>query len=167
MDFLEGNTRYGQSDLVVTEADESDGSFLLLNPLYSVITNIDREHIDYYLSMDELITSYKRFIGNTKDQGCAFVCVDDYNLKAITMYNSKNITSYGVSQDADIMAKRIELRGLNGSSFELVYKGEILGRIRLSIIGMHNVLNSLAAIAVAMVNVITSRLKSFDFASLT
>lgn len=149
VDFLGGNTRYGQNDLVVTEADESDGSFLLLNPLYSVCTNIDREHIDYYLSMDGLIDSYRRFIENTKDDGAVFVCIDDCNLRTIASRTCKRIVSYGVSKDADIRAEKIELRGLDGASFDLVFRGNDLGRVNLSIIGMHNILNSLAAIGVA------------------
>ena len=150
IDFLGGNALCGQSDLVVTEADESDGSFLLLDPLYSVTTNIDREHMDYYSSMDHVVASYTRFIENTKDNGCVFVCIDDNNLRHIADNSSKTILRYGVSQDADIRAERIELLGLNGSRFDLVFRNKILGRVDLSIIGMHNILNSLAAIGLVM-----------------
>ncbi len=150
VDFLDGNARYGRSNIVVTEADESDGSFLLLNPLYSVSTNIDKEHMDYYLSMDDVKASYRRFIENTKDNGRAFVCIDDCNLKKIASNSSRRIVGYGLSQNADIRAKGIKLLGLEGSRFEVVTKNKILGKIELSIIGMHNVLNALAAIGVAM-----------------
>jgi len=148
--FLEGGACYGKSDIVVTEADESDGSFLFLKPLYSVCTNIDKEHMDYYTSMDNMISSYKKFIENTKDEGCAFVCIDDPNLKEIARKTSKRVISYGISGDSDIRAVGIELLGLRGSRFDLVYKGKSLGKINLSIIGMHNILNSLPAIAIAM-----------------
>lgn len=168
--FLNGNSRYGKSNLVVTEADESDGSFLLLRPLYSVATNIDKEHMDYYKTMDEVIASYREFIENTKDEGCAFVCIDDPNLKAITSVSSKRIMRYGFSSDADIKAENIELLGLDGSRFDLVLKNKVLGRIDLSITGTHNILNSLASIGIAMdlgvnfgfINSIISNFKGAD-----
>jgi len=150
VDFLEGNAKFGQSDIMVTEADESDGSFILLNPLYSISTNIDREHMDYYNTMDNVLSAYKQFIDNTKDEGCAFVCAEDENLKNIAGESKKRIVKYGISEDSDIKAENVKLMGLKGSEFDVSYKGEKLGRIKLSILGMHNVLNSLAAIGVAM-----------------
>jgi UDP-N-acetylmuramate--alanine ligase len=134
----------------VTEADESDGSFLLLNPLYSVSTNIDAEHMDYYINMDNLVNSYRRFIENTKDSGCAFVCIDDDRLRDLIKDTGKNIRTYGFSKDADIKAENVEILGLNGSGFDFIFRNRTLGRIELSIIGMHNILNSLAAIGLAM-----------------
>ncbi|MFC1624142.1 UDP-N-acetylmuramate--L-alanine ligase [Candidatus Omnitrophota bacterium] len=148
--FLNGTARCGKSNLVITEADESDGSFLLLNPLYSVSTNIDREHMDYYSSMDDVLASYRAFIDNTKDEGKAFVCVEDQRLKDIIANSSKGIVRYGFSQDADIRADKIRLLGLDGASFDVVFKGKALGRVDLPIMGMHNILNSLAAIGIAM-----------------
>jgi UDP-N-acetylmuramate--alanine ligase len=148
--FLKGNARYGQSDIMVTEADESDGSFVLLNPLYSVSTNIDREHMDYYGTMENVLSAYKQFISNTKDEGCAFICAEDEYLKNIARQSEKRILKYGVSDYADIKAENIKLMNLSGSEFDLRYKGAKLGRIKLSIPGAHNVVNSLAAIGVAM-----------------
>ncbi len=148
--FLKGNARYGQSDIMVTEADESDGSFVLLNPLYSVSTNIDREHMDYYGTMENVLSAYKQFINNTKDEGLAFICAEDENLKGIAKESNKKILKYGISEDADIKAENVELKNSKGSEFDVRYKGAKLGRIRLSIPGMHNVINSLAAIGVAM-----------------
>lgn len=150
VDFLGGNAKYGQSNIVVIEADESDGSFILLNPLYSVSTNIDREHMDYYGTMDNVLNAYKKFIENTKDEGCAFICAEDENLKNIAIESHKRILKYGISDDADIKAENIKLMNLSGSEFDIRYKGAKLGRVRLSIPGLHNVINSLAAISVAM-----------------
>lgn len=150
VEFLNGNTRHGKGNIIITEADESDGSFLLLNPLYGIITNIDAEHMDYYSNMDNVLKAYSQFIENTKDGGAAFVCIDDDNVRMIAGKSSKRIVKYGISKDADVRAINIELRGLNGASFDLVYKSELLGKVNLSVIGMHNVLNSLAAIGVAM-----------------
>lgn len=148
--FLDGNARYGQGDIVVAEADESDGSFLYLNPFYSVTTNIDMEHMDYYANMDEVMASYGKFIENTRDNGKAFICSDDSLLKKVASRSSKKIVRYGLSGEAEIRAEDIELMGLNGSRFNLVSSGRIMGSIRLPIIGMHNILNSLAAIGVVM-----------------
>ncbi|MFA5389611.1 MAG: UDP-N-acetylmuramate--L-alanine ligase, partial [Candidatus Omnitrophota bacterium] len=148
--FLGGNAKCGQSDIMVTEADESDGSFILLNPLYSVSTNIDREHMDYYGTMENVLSAYKKFIGNTKDEGCAFICAEDENLKNIAGESGKRILKYGISEDSDIRAENIVLLGLDGSEFDVRYKGARLGRIKLSILGLHNVVNSLAAIGMAM-----------------
>jgi len=148
--FLGGNAKWGQSDIVVTEADESDGTFILLNPLYSISTNIDREHMDYYGTMENVIKAYEAFIENTKDEGCAFICAEDENLRNIAKGSKKRIMKYGISEDADIRAQDIALLGLGGSEFNVRYKGTDLGRIRLSILGLHNVINSLAAMGVAM-----------------
>ena len=148
--FLGGNAKCGQSDIMVTEADESDGTFILLNPLYSISTNIDREHMNYYGTMENVIKAYRTFIENTKDEGCAFICAEDENLKNITKGSKKRIIKYGISDDADIRAEDIALLGLDGSEFNVRYKGAKLGRIKLSILGQHNVINSLGAIGVAM-----------------
>jgi len=148
--FLDGGARCGKGNIVVTEADESDGSFLLLKPLYSVSTNIDKEHMDYYTDMDNMIASYRKFIENTEDGGCSFICIDDPNLREIAGETSKKITSYGFSQDADIRADGVEFLGLDSCRFDLIYKNKNLGKINLSITGSHNILNSLPAIGIAM-----------------
>jgi len=150
VDFLGGNARFGQSDIMVTEADESDGTFILLNPLYSISTNIDREHMDYYGTMDNVLSAYRQFINNTKDDGLAFICGEDEYLRDIARESGKNILKYGTSEDSDIRAENIKLKGLGGSEFDVSYKRAMLGRLRLSIPGMHNVINSLAAIGLAV-----------------
>lgn len=148
--FLDGNARLGSSNIVVTEADESDGSFLLVRPLYTVATNVDKEHMDYYCTMDNVIKAYSNFIENTKNEGCAFVCIDDNILRDITKGAKKRVMRYGVSRDADIRAENIELSGLNGSAFDFVFKNKLLGRLNISLVGEHNILNSMAAAGVAM-----------------
>ncbi len=148
--FLEGGVCYGKGNIVVTEADESDGSFLFLKPLYSVCTNIDKEHMDYYNSMDNMTSCYKTFIENTKEKGVSLVYIDDPILKKIAKTSSKKTISYGLSHDADIRVDNIELLGLEGSRFDFIYKDKLLGKIELSILGLHNILNSLPAIGIAM-----------------
>lgn len=148
--FLDGNARYGKGEIVVTEADESDGSFLYLKPFYSVSTNIDMEHMDYYGSMEEVEISYRKFIENTRNDGYAFICTDDVLLGKISRNSSKRIMRYGFAKEADIRAENIELMGLNGSMFDIVFGNKTIGRLRLPIMGTHNILNSLAAIGIAM-----------------
>ncbi|MFH1853822.1 MAG: UDP-N-acetylmuramate--L-alanine ligase [Candidatus Omnitrophota bacterium] len=148
--FLDGNAHFGQGEIAVTEADESDGSFLHLKPFYSVSTNIDMEHMDYYATMDEIMMSYRKFIENTREDGRAFICADDSLLEEITRNSPKKITRYGISRGSDVRAEKIELMGLNGSRFDLVIGNKTLGNVSLPIMGLHNILNSLAAIAVAM-----------------
>jgi len=147
--FLGGNAKCGMGDVVVTEADESDGSFMLLKPLYSVSTNIDREHMDYYSTMENVLKAYTKFIDNTRDDGCAFICAEDENLRQIARQSGKRVLTYGISSDADIRAENIELMGMAGSEYDVVFNNKRLGRLRLSIPGLHNVVNSLAAIGVA------------------
>jgi UDP-N-acetylmuramate--alanine ligase len=100
--------------------------------------------------MENVVTSYRKFIENTKKEGCAFLCIDDDKLRSIAKGSSRRIMRYGLSEDADIRPQNIELLGLEGSRFDLVYKNKALGTINLSILGIHNVLNSLAAIGTAM-----------------
>lgn len=148
--FLDGNARHGRSNLVVTEADESDGSFLMLEPLYSVSTNIDKEHMDFYDNMDNVMKAYTEFIGSTREEGCVFVCADDGNLRKISKKSGKRVISYGISEDADVRAEKVEFMDLRGSRFDLVYENKLLGKVNISIMGMHNILNALAAIGLAL-----------------
>ncbi len=150
VEFLKGNARCGQGHMVVTEADESDGSFLLLNSLYTISTNVDMEHMDFYCNMDNVLKAYARFIDNTREDGCAFVCADDAYLMAIIKDTGKRIIRYGFSDGADVRAEEVELLGLDGSKFNLIFKDRLMGSVRLSIIGIHNILNALAAIGLAM-----------------
>jgi len=142
---LRGNVFVGRGGYLVTEADESDGSFLCLEPTHSVVANIEREHLDYYNDLEQIISHFSRFINKTR--GFVVACADDENVKkAVAGFEGKLVT-FGLSAQADIHPKNIKLRNF-GSRFELLYKGESKGEIKLAIPGGHNIINALAAIGV-------------------
>ena len=149
VDLFNGNAKFGKGKYVVAEADESDGSFLYLKPLYSVITNIEMEHVDYYKTIDDAINAYSAFANNLKKTGTLFYNCEDENIKKmLTRFNGEGET-FGFSKGADIYPYDIRLNEFC-SSFQSVYKNEILGRVFLKVPGKHNILNSLAAILVGL-----------------
>lgn len=139
-----GNSRY-----MVAEADESDGSFLMLRPTISVVTNIDREHMDYYGSMGRLVDAYVCFINATPFYGRAIVCSDCEETAGLLSRVKKRYLTYGTSVDADLRAAEISYQGLT-TSFEVLHRGVALGRVAIEMPGLHSVLNALAAIAVGI-----------------
>jgi UDP-N-acetylmuramate--alanine ligase len=147
VDIFEGNSKFGKGEYVVAEADESDGSFLYLKPLYSVITNVEMEHIDYYKTLEDAVDAYAAFANNTKKGGCLFYNADDQNIKKVLKKFNGSKESFGLSKGADIYPHEILMNEFY-SSYVCVYKNEIIGRVSLRIPGKHNILNSLAAILV-------------------
>ncbi len=149
--FLNSNVRFGGGEFFVTEADESDGTNLILRPLYCIATNIDKEHMDYFLTMRNVISSYRQFINNVSGEGCAILCTDDRRLKNLIKDSSKPVLSYGLNSSADISAKNLTLfANGEGSEFDFLYRKDLLGRVRLKIPGIHNIVNSLAAIGLGL-----------------
>ncbi len=146
---LNGNAFLGEGHYFVLEADESDGSFLSLEPFYSVITNIDREHLNYYKDLEHIAETFHKFMGNTKEGGSLFFCQDDSYLRKIAHSLDKELFSYGLSHKAQVCAKEIEIQS-SQSRFNCIYRGENLGEIILGIPGRHNICNALAAIAVGL-----------------
>ena len=143
------NARLGNSDFLVAEADESDGSFLLLCPSIAVITNIDYEHIDFYRSMDNLRKTFVDFINKLPFYGRAILCLDDKEVQGIIPELTKSYLTYGLNPQADIRASEISKEGLS-TSFLVTFKNSLKGKITISIPGDHNVLNTLAAVGVGM-----------------
>lgn len=143
------NAKLGQGDYLVAEADESDGSFLKLNPTIAVITNIDKEHMDFFKDIDILKHAFLSFINKIPFYGIAVVCKENAYVKELIPLIQRKIITYGLSDDADIYAKNITHKGTR-MSFEAVSQGDSLGTFSVPVPGVHNVLNSLAAIAVAM-----------------
>jgi UDP-N-acetylmuramate--alanine ligase len=142
------NARLGQGDFLVAEADESDGTFLLLSPIVAVVTNIDREHLDYYGDMDRLREAYLQFIHRVPFYGLAVLCIDNVNVRALLPQVRKRFVTYGTSPDADWQARDLQVRGLE-TIFD-AWRGERrLGEVRLRMPGRHHALNALAALAVA------------------
>ncbi|UQZ88691.1 UDP-N-acetylmuramate--L-alanine ligase [Deltaproteobacteria bacterium Smac51] len=141
--------RLGGGDIMVAEADESDGSFLLLSPTVAVVTNIDLEHLNYYRGMEHLKETFLAFINKVPFYGFAVLCLDDPNVQSLLPGVKKRYLTYGLSAQAEFSAKNIEC-GSWGYSFDLYRLGKELGRMEVNIPGRHNVLNGLAAAAVGL-----------------
>ena len=142
------NAKLGRGDFMVAEADESDGTFLLLPPTIAIVTNIDLEHLDFYRDLEHIQQTFLEFINKIPFYGLAVVCLEDPNIQTILPQIGKRFATYGFSPQADFQARNIEMRGLS-ASYRAFHQGEELGEVEIRIPGRHNVLNSLAAIAVA------------------
>ncbi len=143
------NALLGEGDFIVAEADESDGSFLKMSPTIAVVTNIDREHLDFYKDLNHIKEVFLSFIDRIPFYGLAILCLDDEPIQDIIPKIKKRFTTYGVSSQADIQAKNIESKGLK-SRFAVKHLGENLGEISLNLPGIHNVYNAMASIAVGL-----------------
>ena len=146
---LGSNARLGQGDFLVAEADESDGSFLKLNPTIAVVTTLDAEHMEFYGSLEKLKATFLDFINKVPFYGAAVLCLDQENIQDLIPGIKKRYISYGLIGQTDLMATAIEARGLQ-SSFDVIWMGEKIDRVRLNVPGIHNIYNALAAIGVSM-----------------
>jgi UDP-N-acetylmuramate--alanine ligase len=142
------NAHLGTSDLMVVEADESDRSFLMLTPTIAVVTNIDREHMDYYHDMEDVRTCFTNFVNKVPFYGTSILCLDDPNVQAIIPRVERRRITYGLSAQADVSAHGVRHDREFGSAFTVWRGTEVVGELDLHVPGMHNVYNSLAAIAV-------------------
>jgi UDP-N-acetylmuramate--alanine ligase len=148
-DSSPGGTRLGEGAVLVAEADESDGSFLLLNPVIAVITNIDPEHLDHYGDFASLESAFVQFADAVPFWGLAVVCIDHPGVRAIVPRLKRRLTTYGFSSAADLVASQVR-QDTGGVRFSVHQKGRALGDVHLPLPGDHNVLNALACIAVAL-----------------
>jgi len=144
---LRSGAKLGGGELMVAEADESDGSFLKMKPTIAVVTNIDREHLDHYRDLAAIQDAFVQFVTRLPFYGAAVVCIDDPNIKAILPRIDRKVITYGLSSEADVMATDVKVEGLE-SSYTAHAEGKHLGAVRLSMPGRHSVYNSLAALAV-------------------
>jgi len=142
------NAHLGTSDLMVVEADESDRSFLMLTPTIAVVTNIDREHMDYYHDMDDVRVCFTNFVNTVPFYRSSVLCLDDPNVQAIIPHIQRRRMTYGLSAQADVSAHQIRYNTHFGSTFTVWRGTEVVGEVNLKVQGVHNVYNSLAAIAV-------------------
>ncbi len=148
LNTIGGNAHLGRGNFFVTEADESDGSFLYFNPQVVVVTNIEMDHHDFYQSNQQLISAFQGFLNNLPEDGKAIVYAEDQLLFSLIDPDDPRYFTYGIEQG---ILRAIDIKLLPfGSFFTLVYKETVLGEINLQIPGKHNILNALAAIAVAM-----------------
>src|SRR6266850_1427908 len=146
---LGSNARLGQGEYLIAEADESDGSFLKLAPTIAVVTTVDAEHLDHYGTLDAIRDAFVTFVNKVPFYGAAVLCLDQPNIQLLIPRIDKRVVSYGLESGADLVARRLHLSGLT-SRFEVFQRGTALGECTLQVPGRHNVLNALAAIAVAL-----------------
>lgn len=146
---LGANAKLGHGRFLVAEADESDGSFLRLAPAVTVVTNIDREHLDHYKDLDDIRQAFTYFANRVPFYGVTVLCVDDENVRGILPQVTKRHILYGTREEAEIRGLALELKGQR-SVFEVEAEGRALGRIELRVPGRHNALNALAAVAVGL-----------------
>ena len=172
LNAIKSTAKLGKSDWCILEADESDGSFIHVPPTYSIVTNIDREHMDYYNSMNDLKNLFIEFINKVPSFGKSFICIDNRNnenlLKKIKI---KNFYTYGVNLKSQFRIKNIK-QTKYFSEYDLVInlpgkKNRVINKIKIPLLGTHNILNSTAAVAVALTigiseNVIKNGLKEFQ-----
>ncbi len=142
------NAKLGRGEFLVAEADESDGSFLRLSPTMAVVTNIDREHLDFFKNISELKMAFLSFINKVPFYGLSILGADNEYIKELIPKVQRRFVTYGLSKGLDLVAKNIEIEKLK-SKFEAVLNGKSLGFFEVPLIGVHNVCNSLAAIAAA------------------
>ena len=150
VESLGGSARMGRGGYAVVEADESDGSFLWLNPFIGLITNVDDEHLDYFRNRAEIEETYALFAGRVRPDGTLIGCVDDPSVRDLLARSARSKISYGLSSKARVRAVEIRLEE-TGSRYRCLHGTRTLGTVHLNVPGLHNVANSLGAIAVSEV----------------
>jgi UDP-N-acetylmuramate--alanine ligase len=143
------NAVLGQGDFIVAEADESDGSFLKYSPAIAVVTNIDREHLDFYPNLDAIKAVFLSFIDRIPFYGLAILCLDNEPIQDLIPDIKKRYTTYGMSPQADFQIRDVAFEKRQ-SRFTVIHQGQKLGRINLNLPGLHNVYNATASIAVGI-----------------
>ena len=169
---FKSNAKLGKGEWAILEADESDGSFLKLPINYSIITNIDYEHIDHYGSYKNLEKSFLEFINKTPPTGKSIICIDDYNIKKIlSKIKNQNILTYGENKKADYQIKKIKY-DFDSTTFDLSFqvkgkKNFNIKDVNVKLLGRHNVLNAAAAFIICLnlganINLVKKSLKNFS-----
>lgn len=152
VDAMGSNARLGKSQYLVAEADESDRSFLKLSPILSVVTNIDREHMDCYRDMEDVEQAFVDFMNRVPFYGAVIACGDDERLQALLPRVERRVITYSVHEGADFRCTPLacDASGQSGaprSRFEVLQRGKAIGCFELHVPGQHNVLNATAAVA--------------------
>tara|TARA_B100001057_G_C22832399_1_gene943884 strand:+ start:15 stop:1328 length:1314 start_codon:yes stop_codon:yes gene_type:complete len=152
---IKNTARLGNSDWSILEADESDGSFVHITPTYSIITNIDREHMDFYKSLEDLKDYFKQFIEKVPSFGKSFICLDDkINKQLLKELKNQNLFTYGINSKSNFYIKNI-YQSKKFSKYDLLVnvpnkKKILIKNIRIPLLGVHNIRNSVAATAIAL-----------------
>lgn len=160
------NAVLGKGEFLVAEADESDGSFLKLSPTIGVVTNIDREHMDFFKNMDSLKKAFLEFINKVPFYGASIVCIENQHIKEILPLIHRKYMTYGFSEEAELRAVNIK-KGFMSVNFDVLHKNKYLGEFKMRLPGVHNVLNGLAAIGCGItlqmdVDIIRNALENFS-----
>tara|TARA_B100000579_G_scaffold392066_1_gene367731 strand:- start:446 stop:1840 length:1395 start_codon:yes stop_codon:yes gene_type:complete len=150
---LKGSAKLGKSKWCVLESDESDGSFIKVPPTYSIVTNVDREHMDYYKSMDKLKNHFLEFINKVPSFGKSFICIDDkVNNELIRKIKSKNFYTYGINKNSNFRIKNVQQhKEFSKFDIEILLPAKqkiILKNLNIPLLGLHNIRNATAAAAV-------------------
>ncbi len=148
LNIFGSNAKLGQGELLVAEADESDGSFLRLSPTIAIVTNIDPEHLDHYGTLEEVQKAFLEFINKVPFYGLAILCLDHENVQALIPRVRKRFVTYGLSTQANFRATEISFHGLT-ASFRAFENDRELGPISIQMPGLHSVYNALATVATA------------------
>ena len=143
------NAVLGEGDFIVAEADESDGSFLKFSPTIAVVTNIDKEHLDFYADLAAIKTAFLNFLDRIPFYGLAVLCLDNEPIQELIPRMKKRYTTYGMSSQADFQIRDVEF-GQQKSRFNIYHRGNKMGMIDLNLPGIHNVYNATASIAVGV-----------------
>jgi UDP-N-acetylmuramate--alanine ligase len=147
------NAKLGRGAYLVAEADESDRSFLKLSPRFTVITNIDREHLEAYRDFDDLKAAFVQFANSVPSNGAVILCADDPHLREVRGAIKRHVTTYGFDEAADVTAVDVQLKGFQSECTVRARRpggrAVELGALQLSVPGRHNCLNALAAVAMA------------------
>jgi UDP-N-acetylmuramate--alanine ligase len=155
LNSLKNSAKLGKSDWCILEADESDGSFVHVPPTYSIVTNIDREHMDFYKSMDDLKNLFVKFVNKVPSFGKSFICIDNKNnIELLKKLKIKNYYTYGINPKSQFYIKNIK-QFKEGSEFDLSIKlpgkeNILIKKIKIPLLGIHNIRNSTAAAAATL-----------------
>ena len=145
VDYLGSNAKLGTSEYLVSEADESDGTFLKYYPYIGIVTNIENDHMDHYGTMENIIKAFGQFMSQVREDGYAVVCFDNEHIRTLAKKASCRIVSYAIDNEADYIAANIQA-DTQGTSFDVIHDGVKLGTVKLNVPGRHNVLNAMASV---------------------
>ncbi len=146
---LGSNARAGRGDMLVAEADESDRSFLRYRPIYAVVTNVDRDHMDTYRDLEDIQAAFLEHMNTVPFYGSVIACLDDPNLRGLLGKVRAPLVTYGFHPEAELQVRDPEYAVFQ-SSYSCYFRGELLGRVQLNVPGWHNISNSAAAVAIGL-----------------
>ena len=152
LDDINGNVLVGSREIMLTEACEYKANVLKYFPTTAVILNIDEDHLDYFDNMEHIVNTFKGYADNLVPGSTLILNIDDPYVRELQNRDNTNVATFGVDNDADYNAKNIKFCEDGYPEYDLYYKGSLIGKVMLSVLGIHNIKNSLAAIACAHEN---------------